>query len=219
MRRLGRLALLLVVPFVVGCGMGNASVKAPAASSATRAKLQDQHQEPPTPAAARETVENPQYKSWAGFPKGTTIVQRSVTEAIGAAGATTTTKTFTLIDGTEEQAVVAMRVRTKKYDGQEFDDPPENYAHPRLIPLPPGMTKADFDKPSGSLGQGEETVKLGTKEYRTQWREGKGRNEAGEVFTKVWSCDDVPGGLVKSITRIPAIGKTMTIELVEVKVP
>jgi hypothetical protein len=29
----------------------------------------------------------------------------------------------------------------------------------------------------------------------------------------------VPGGLVKSVTRTPGVGKTTTIELVEVKTP
>ena len=72
------------------------------------------------------------------------------------------------------------------------------------------MSKADFDKPAGMLGQGEETVKVGEKEYRARWQEGKGHNEAGEVFTKVWSCSDVPGGLVKSITRIPVLRQKLS---------
>jgi hypothetical protein len=206
MPTLRRLVPVIVVPIVLGCQTGNNGAKAPAPA-------------PSAPAAPREQAENPQYASWAGFKPGTSIVHKSVTATAGVEAVTTTMKTFTLIDLTDTRAVVEMRVKTKRYDGVEMDNPPEKFTFPRRITLPPGVSQADFGKPSDAREHGEEIVTLGGKDYPTRWSKGKDRNEAGEVFVQVWSSDAVPGGLVKSVTRIPAVGKTTTIELLDVKVP
>jgi len=213
MRTLWRLTLLFLFPSALGCGTGNDAARVPAgAGVALRQAGADA-------APPRELVENPQYRSWAAFKKGTKVVHRSVTGADGSEAATTTTTTYTLLDLTDEQAVVEMRAVTRRYDGAVFNNPPETFKNPKRIPLPPGVNKSDFGKSVGVLGQGEETVRVGGKAYETTWHKGRDKNEAGEVVVQVWSSDAVPGGLVKSVTRIPAVGKTTTVELLEVKVP
>jgi hypothetical protein len=166
-----------------------------------------------------ETVENPQYRSWAAFKPGTTVTRRTTTEATGGEGKTLTTTTDTLLEVTDAFVKIRTQSHSRRYDGYETRNPPDEYKLARLIPLPPGVSKEQFGKPAGGGEQGEETVTVAGKEYRTRWHKGKDRNEAGEVEVRVWSSDEVPGGLVKSVTRIPAIGKTTTIELVEVKAP
>jgi hypothetical protein len=205
MKALCRIALLAVAPLALGCGPGK---------SGTPAGV-----EGPTAAAPREQVENPQYTSWAAFPKGTTVILRSETRADGHPAVTTTTKTYTLLTLTDAEAVIEMRARTQRYDGAEINNPPEKLTVPKRIALPPGVSKAEFEKPAGGDEHGEETVTVGGKEYKARFSRSRGRNEAGEVLGQVWSSDAVPGGLVKSVTRTPGVGKTTTIELVEVKTP
>lgn len=57
------------------------------------------------------------------------------------------------------------------------------------------------------------------KSYRTKWTKTKGQSEAGEIVGQVWTADDMPGRLVKSVGRTPAIGETTTIEVVAVSLP
>jgi hypothetical protein len=217
MKALCRIALLAVAPLALGCGPGKSGTPVGVAGPAER---DERDQSPGSAAAApREQVENPQYKSWATFPKGTTVVLRSVTRADGHPAVTTTTRTYTLLDLTDAEAVIEMRARTQRYDGVEINNPPEKLTVPKRIALPPGVSKTEFEKPAGGDEQGEETVTVGGKEYKTRFSRSRGRNEAGEVLGQVWSSDAVPGGLVKSVTRTPGVGKTTTIELVEVKTP
>ena len=70
-----------------------------------------------------------------------------------------------------------------------------------------------------TYADGTETITVRGKQYSTRWYKAKGRVEAGETDTQTWYCDDVPGGLVRSVHRIPAIKKTVTTELVEVRRP
>jgi hypothetical protein len=207
MRTPGLVLVLSALTAAAGCGRGK-----PAADDPPPAEPA------PPPAPPREQVENPLYRSWAAFKKGTSVVHKSVTAADGNEAVTTTTTTCTLLDRTDDHVVVEMRAKTRRYDGVETDNPPERLTNPRRIGLPPGMTRADFEKAAGA-GPAEETLKLGGKEYRTRRRTSKDRNEAGEVFVDTWTSDAVPGGLVRSVTRTPAIGKTTTQELVEVRTP
>jgi len=222
MRSYRHVPVALAVLLASGCGSGKTAAPIPSVrpdSPDERSELEKEPDSGRLPTAAREQVENPQYGSWAGFRPGTMAVLRSVTETAGNPAVTMTTKTYRLSEVTPNYAVVDVTVRTKRYDGAEIDNPPERFTFPRLMPLPPGVTKANFGKPVGALAGGEESVMAGGKVYPAMWHEGKDRNEAGEVFVKVWMSATVPGRLVKSVSRIPAIGKTTTTELVEVRLP
>ncbi len=215
--------LLLVVPAAPGCRPGRADVNGYLAPSPERKAgeilEQDQPGNKSAPLTQRDPVENPLYKSWAGFKQGTSVVQRAVTEVAGNNAVTTTTTTYTLLDRTDDQVVIEMQAFTKRYDGTETNNPPQQFTNQKWFTLPPGMSKSDFAKPAGQTDQGEETLTLGGKAYKTMWHKSKDRNEAGEVLVQTWTSDEVPGGLVKSITHTPSIGKTTMLELVEVKIP
>jgi hypothetical protein len=210
---------LMVAP---GCGADKSAAPVQIVQPAEgdeRGALEQEKAPDAAPAGPRDQVENPQYASWAAFSPGTKVVLRSVTGTAGNSAVTTTTKTYRLVELTPDRAVVDVTVRTKRYDGASIDNPPEKFTFPKLMPLPPGVAKADFGKPVTAQARGQESVTVGDKAYSTTWHEGKDRNEAGEVFVKVWTSPAVPGGLVKSVSRIPAIGKSTTIELAEVVLP
>lgn len=175
-------------------------------------------EEPSEPAtvAPREQVENPQYTSWAHFKKGTSVVHKAITKATGHQEVTTTTMTYTLLEREDTHVVVEMKAFTKRYDGIEIKPPPETFHTPRMMTLPPGVTRAGFAKKKNAGEQGEETIPIAGKTYKTKWHKSKDRNEAGEVLVQTWTSEEVPGALVKSITNTPAIGKTTTLEVIAI---
>ena len=79
--------------------------------------------------------------------------------------------------------------------------------------------RSQYGKPEGVTEQGEESVKVGGKDYKAKWYKATGKTEAGETFIQSWSSDDVPGGLVRSIATTPGNKSSMTMELIEVKLP
>jgi hypothetical protein len=78
------------------------------------------------------------------------------------------------------------------------------------------MSQSRFGQPPAFAETGEEAIETGGRTFKTRWHKSKASNEAGEVFVTTWTSDEVPGGLVKSITRTPGIGKTTTTVLVQV---
>src|SRR5262249_13962223 len=121
MRTLARMSVLLVVS-VVGCDVGESARKSPAVAVPTG----DDDRKPADSSPKegdREKIENPQYKSWAGFKPGTTVVHRTVTKATGADGETVTTSTYKLIELTPDKAVVEVQNSTRRYDGHEANNP------------------------------------------------------------------------------------------------
>ena len=168
------------------------------------------------PVVAAQQVESPIYKSWARHPVGTSVALRSVTGSDGRTIETTTTST--LLELTAEKAVVETVV-VSDATGEEVKSPPQKFEHRRMFPLFPGMKAEDIGKPVGVLAQGEEAVEVGGKTYPARWFESKGQTEAGESVTRTWMSDEVPGRLLKAVTRVPATGKTTALELIELKTP
>jgi len=166
--------------------------------------------------AVADRIENPVYKNWAGFKPGTSVVYRS-TSLVGASRFEST-YAYTLIELTADKAVVEMQV-TVDSAGKRTKNRPMRLENPRALALPPGTRPEAFGKAEGMTEQGEEVVKVAGKDYKAKWYKAKGKSDLGETFTHAWSSDEVPGGLVKSVNTTPANKSSMTMELVEVKLP
>ena len=121
-----------------------------------------------------------------------------------------TTTSSTLVGVTPDAVAVETQTKSRRYDGHEEDNPPSVHRLPKELPVPPGAGK----KPPAEAG--EDTITVNGKAYRAAWLKGKDRNEAGEVFVQTWTADAVPGRLVKSVSRTPAVGKTTTIEVIDI---
>ncbi|HVK08074.1 MAG TPA: hypothetical protein VM597_04785 [Gemmataceae bacterium] len=159
-------------------------------------------------------IPNPQYASWADFPVGTAVVIRAVTRADGDPGETVTTTTLTLREVSPVRVVVESRAETRRYDGHVTANPPTRADHSKTLRLPGG---ANADRPAGVTAEGTEAVTAGGRVYAAKWHETRDRNEAGDMVTRTWMSPAVPGGLVRSVVRTAAIGKTTTTEVVEVR--
>ena len=165
-----------------------------------------------------ESVENPVFKTWASQKKGTVVTSKMNT----VAGAIKSDASLinTLVELTDDVATIEM-VTIVTSNGMEFKAPATKIEVKKMIELPAGKTKADFDKPEGLVDQGTETVKVGGVEYKTKWMKIKTTMSGVEIEAKTWTSDDVPNMLVKmeSKGKVMGIESSTTMELVSVKKP
>ncbi len=108
---------------------------------------------------------------------------------------------------------------TVNLDGKQTRNRPQRFENPRALTLPPGVKPDQSGNVDGLIGEGRETVKVAGRDYDARWFKARSKIEAGETFTHSWSSDEVPGGLLKSVNTTPANKSSMTMELVEVKIP
>ncbi|MFO0950646.1 MAG: hypothetical protein U0835_05730 [Isosphaeraceae bacterium] len=109
--------------------------------------------------------------------------------------------------------------RVSDATGQTTEGLPERTEQKRMFPLFPGVKKEDVGNPTDASGKGDETLKLAGREFRSTWYDTKGTLEVGASQTRTWISEDVPGRLVKAVTRVPKASTTVTVELVEFKTP
>lgn len=166
--------------------------------------------------AQREQAENPTYRNWNGFAPGTAVTYRSWTES--AEGKSEVLVTYELLDRTEEKIVINMTTIAQLND-EKIKHPPQRLENRRFFRLPPGVSEAEFGKPRGVLAEGEETVEVSGRSFKTKWYRARTTGDAGETFTTSWSSEQIPGRLVKSISETPKTRSVTKVELVDVKIP
>ena len=166
-------------------------------------------------------VDNPQYKSWAAYKPGT-MVKQKMTSKMTMGDQETTTKTTitkTLKKLTAEKAVLAVVVEIN-VGGNKITQPAREQEVPAKVAkeaatqpaVPPGtkMTKK---------GEGDETITVGGKKYKTHWIEWHMVSDSVETTTKNWTSDKVPGRMVKMTSDMTKPMKVKsTLELVEIKI-
>ncbi len=166
---------------------------------------------------AAEQVENPMYKNWAKFPKGTSVVYKSVNEFAGQKSeGTMTTK---LLEVSDEKVVVEMTIVTK-IAGMEIKAPGSKQEYKKMMDLPAGTKKEDLGKIPGTVKEGTENVKVAGKEYKSKWYQTETKVGENTVAGQSWVSEEVPGSIVKFTSK--TTGKftgTSSLELVEVKKP
>lgn len=116
--------------------------------------------------AAAEEVDHPAYTSWSRVPAGTRIVTRSRTASKGSVLTTTTTTTLKAV--LPDLARLEVQ-RVSDATGSVIESPPEEYLLRRPFPLFGGAKKEDVGKPVGSVARGEETLKVGDREFKAVW--------------------------------------------------
>jgi hypothetical protein len=165
-----------------------------------------------------DTMDNPTFASWAKMKKGSSVTVKITSEVAGQKSETT--MTTTLVDLTADVATTEM-VMVTKAGGMEFKNDPIKTENKKVVELPPGKKKEDFVKPEGFVDQGEETLKIGGKEYKTKWVKVKIEKDGSVYEAKTWSSDDVPGTMVKMETKSSGGGANSStlLELVEIKKP
>ncbi len=145
------------------------------------------------PALAADKYDNPEYKSWAQYKPGTSIVTRLTVELSGATKVTTTTTT--LVEVTKDEVVVeSTGVITE--DGREVKLSPKRSAIPQQVnSLPPSPKESA--KKVGPFEEGKKKVKVGDTEFECEWV----KSDATVVVTETFSCDSLPGIRVKNVMK------------------
>ncbi len=163
-----------------------------------------------------QTVHSPQYLSWSRAGKGTSITLRSTTKISKDPTPVTSTMTYTLTELTPDKAVLEM-VAVSDATGTKVENPPQEIVIRKAFPLLPGVKPEDVGKPRNAIDKGEEKLKLAGREFQARWYLTKGKTEAGPSQTRTWLCDEIPGLLLKSVTTVPKVDTTITLELIEFK--
>ena len=57
------------------------------------------------------------------------------------------------------------------------------------------------------------------KKYPCKWHKSSGTTDAGPLTTTTWVSVDMPGEIVKSVSLVPAVEETTTIEVTAVTIP
>jgi len=170
---------------------------------------------PTTPLDESGQVENPVYSRWKNFPAGTRVQYLQITRA-GAFEERRIIE-YRLQEKSSEQLTVEIRSRLENQKDEAATT--QSQTARRLFRLPPGVSPAQFGKPAGRKADGIESVTLASRTFKTRWFIADVRVEAGITETKSWSSDDVPGGLVRSVSRTPAAKTTTTMDILLLEQP
>ena len=171
------------------------------------------------PAAAQDTIDNPEFASWSKFKKGTSVTLKSTSEVMGMT--TEVLLTTTLVETGADKLVVETAT-VAKVNGMEFKTPGMKRDVTKTLTLPKGVKKEEVaaGKPPGSLEEGTETLKVAGTEVKTKWYKFTAEVDKTKTEGKTWMSDDVPGRLVKSETNTTgAFAVKSRMELIEIKKP
>lgn len=164
-----------------------------------------------------DPVDNPEYKNWAGFKPGTTTTMKMDSDFNGTKSEVTITSKLVEVGADK---LVIETVTASKIGGMEFKQPATKRDVPKTIEVgkpAAGDKPANPSKPEGTTEEGAETLKVGGVEVKTKWYKYKAKTAAGEAEGQTWTSDEVPGQVVKSVTKAGGVSTKM--ELTEFKKP
>ena len=161
----------------------------------------------------RGMVENPIYARWKNFAVGTEVHYLQHTQAPGAAERRLVI--YRLLSRSDEQLTVEIRTRLEGADATT--ESVRQQVSKRWFRLPPGVDAKQFGKPSNQSREGQEDVEILGRKLKTRWTVSQVRVEAGITETKTWTADEIPGGLVRSVSTTAAVKSTTTVELLELR--
>jgi hypothetical protein len=173
------------------------------------------------PAAAQDSVPNPEFASWSKYKPGTRVTLKSTSEAAGVNSEFT--MTTTLVEVGADKLVVETETVVNA-GGMEFKTPGQKRDVPKSVAIPKGAKKenqpAAAGKPPGTYEEGTETLKVAGTEVKTKWYKYKTEQDGIKVESQMWMAEDFPGMLVKNVTKTSGtVASTTRMEVVEFKKP
>lgn len=163
-------------------------------------------------AQEKKTVDNPMFTNWAKFKAGATTTTKMTSDVGGMkSGVTMTTK---LVEVKADELTVEVTTESEVM-GMKFPSPAMKQVVKKTLEIPAGIPVPKDNKPEGTIEEGTATLKVGNTEIKTKWYKFKSKTPAGDVEGQVWISDDVPGNLVKMVSKSDKFSSTM--ELTEFK--
>lgn len=145
-------------------------------------------------AAVGEKVDNPLYQHWAKFKPGSYATLRTVSEAFGRKNETVVTVTLKQVSA---ESVLVMK-RTLVSSGDR-SVPRKPVLEEHLAKITPAELKKQG--PQGKLAEGDEEIEIAGKKFKTHWVRTKTELDPITVETQRWLCEDVPGRVVKVVSK------------------
>ncbi len=143
-------------------------------------------------ARADDQIDNPAYKSWAKFNKGTSVTYSTQATTMGNTSNITTTET--LMDVTPDAVTVQMSL-SMVVAGNTMNMPGQTQTIPAKITRSTGA--ATTQPVDASATTATEDVQAAGKTFSCK-KVTATMNQNGMTATSTsWMCDDVPGGMVK----------------------
>lgn len=170
----------------------------------------------PGTAAAQETMDNSEFTSWSKFKKGTSVTLKMITEAGKVSFETTITTT--LVEHGADKLVLETE-SVSKIDGKEFKAPAMKRDVPKTVTVPK-VPKVDKKVEQPKPEEGTETLKVAGTEVKTKWYKYTFEGKGTKTESQIWSSDEVPGGMVKTVTKSTgASTSSSTMEVIAFKKP
>ena len=139
-----------------------------------------------------QTIDNPAYKSWAKFNKGSSVLYSAETSAMG--NTTNITTTQTLMDVTPDNVTLQV-ASSMVMGGNTMNMPVQTQNIPAKITKP---ADAPATQPvDASASTSTEDVQAAGKTFSCKKTMATMSQNGMTVTSTTWTCDDVPGGVVK----------------------
>lgn len=139
---------------------------------------------------------------WGSFKKGSFAKLKSVSETAGTKSEMT--MTTTLVDLSAEEATVETEMAMTGFSNKT------SAKHP--LKAPEGGKAVDGPKPK----TGSEEIEVAGRKLKCSWTEVETEASGMKTQSKSWMCEDVPGHLVKMVSKSTgAAASATTMELVE----
>lgn len=159
--------------------------------------------------AFAEQMDNPQYKQWAAYKPGTWVTMKTVSDTAGnKMEMQATTK---LMEVTAEKAVLEVSQKMK-VAGNDMDMPAQKMEVPAKIEKP--VTPENTQKPDVKTTEGSEELTVAGQKCKCKTTESTMKMGDTTTVSKTWTCDDVPGTIVKMQSKSEgAAASNMTMEV------
>jgi hypothetical protein len=137
---------------------------------------------------------------WGSFKKGSFTKMKTVNDMGG--NKTEMMMTYTLKEVTPDEAIVETEMVMANLPAQKQE---------MKMPLKAHETKTTADGPKPKTGT--EEIEVAGKKMKCKWTEMETDAAGSKMVTKTYTCEEVPGFTVKSVTKSPTM--TSTMEVVE----
>jgi hypothetical protein len=154
------------------------------------------------PAKAEPAAPSAPKHPWGSFKKGSVARLKTVTDTAGTRSEMT--MTHTLVDLTADEAVVETEMAMTGFTNKSTNKYP--------LKAPEAGKAADGPRPK----TGSEEIEVAGKRLKCTWTEIETETSGIRTVARSWMCEDVPGHLVKSVSKSTgATTMSSTTELVE----
>ncbi|MEZ6183973.1 MAG: hypothetical protein R3F62_03065 [Planctomycetota bacterium] len=133
-------------------------------------------------------VDNPEFQSWSKFGVGSMVEYKVQSEAAGTK--TESTMTVTLVEKTDDKVVLETKT-TMVVAGNEMTMP----AQKRDVPAK--LKEQEGQAGENEAQEGKDEVEAAGKTLSCKTTQSVTESNGMKTTSKVWTCDDVPGGMVK----------------------